>query len=74
MLRAVQKQHFPDSTRAAALWVKVYSFAVARARSDQLARAGGDGLELVVEALKNATARNAEETYHARYVRTYNTV
>ena len=70
MLRAVRKQHFPDSPRAAALWVKVFSFAVARARSDQLARAGGDGLEMVAEALKNSTARNAEETYHARRTHT----
>ncbi len=65
MLRAIQKFYFPDSPRAASLWIKVYNFAVARERERDFQTGGhSGGLALATEALKNMTARNAEEKYH----------
>ena len=40
MLRAVQRNYFPDSFHASSLWVKIYSFAMARDRSKKFDNSG----------------------------------
>ena len=67
MLRAVQKNYFPDSFPASALWVKVYSFAMARDRAKKFANSGAaSSLDLVRDSMKNVVCKNLEEKYHAR--------
>ena len=65
-LRAVQKLYFPDQPKAASLWLKVFSFVIARKKAAEFSTSGaGDGLKLAADAMKNMTARNAEERYHS---------
>lgn len=67
MLRAVQRNYFPDSFAASALWVKIYSFAMARDRAKKFASAGTQsGVDLVRDSMKNVVCKNLEEKYHAR--------
>ncbi len=70
MLRAIQKFFFPDSAEASQLWVKIYTFVMARDRAAKFAAMGSAGsIELVADALKNVTARNAEEKCHSRHAK-----
>jgi hypothetical protein len=67
MLRAVQKSYFPDSFPASSLWVKLYSFAMARDRAKKFSSAGTQsGVDLVRDSMKNVVCKNLEEKYHAR--------
>lgn len=67
MLRAVQRNYFPDSFGASSLWVKIYSFAMARDRAKKFSQGGTQsGVDLVGDSMKNVVCKNSEEKYHAR--------
>lgn len=70
MLRSIQKYYFPDNFASSQLWIKIHTFVMARDLSGKVNKAGAAaGLNLVSEAMKNSTTRNAEEVFHSRLAR-----
>ncbi|KAJ1490103.1 WD40-repeat-containing domain protein [Baffinella frigidus] len=65
-----KKYYFPDNFAASLLWIKIHTFVMSRHLSGKVNKAGAAaGLNLVSEAMKNSTTRNAEEVFHSRLAR-----